>query len=147
MAETLITSDECAWSQVSIQLLGRKLTKLRGFSVKESTEKEPIYGSGDDPVDIVSGNNKYEGSLKLLKSEFDLLTDAAQQAGYASLLRVPHSLVFLDMQYKKSETSPIRIQSCFGVAFTEIDTAMEQGAKFTEITLPFICMKIVNIKK
>jgi len=147
MAETAITTSECAWSAVSVQVLGRKLTGLRGFSNKKSVEKEPLYASGPDPVDITTGNKKYEGNLKLLKYELDLMNDAAQAAGYEDITEVPHTLISIVTQYKKNETDPIRTISAMGVAFMEMDEAMEQNAKMTEVTLNWIAMKIVHTKR
>lgn len=147
MAETIISTSECAWKDVSIQILGTKLTGLRGFTLKTSSEKEHVFASGDDPVDIVKGNNKYEGSLKLLKYEYDKILDAVQAAGYARLTDVPHPLVTIDVQYKKALTSVTRLIAVLGVAFTDVEVAMEQGAKMTEISLPFLCMRIIETKK
>lgn len=147
MAETIISTSECAWKDVSIQILGTKLTGLRGFTLKTSSEKEHVFASGDDPVDIVKGNNKYEGSLKLLKYEYDKIIDAVQAAGYSRLIDVPHPLVTVDVQYKKTLSSVTRLIAVLGVAFTDVEIGMEQGAKMTEISLPFLCMRIIETKK
>jgi hypothetical protein len=147
MAETLITTDECAWKDVSVQMLGRKFTGLRGFSLKESTEKEHIFASSGDPIDIVEGNTKPEGSLKMLKYEFDALNDAAKLAGFRNIAKVPHALIVINVQFKKTLASSIRSYAAIGVAFMDWEISMEQGGKFTEVTLPFICMKIEDVKK
>jgi len=147
MAETIIRTSECAWSHVSMQFLGRKLTGLRSFELKKTTEKEHIYGSGSDPVDILSGNNKYEGSVKVLKYEVDMFNDAALAAGYSDITEVPHTLIAIDVQFKKSATDKIRHISVPGVAITELAISMEQGAKMTEVTLPFLAMKILHLSK
>lgn len=137
----IFDTEECAWSHTSVKLLGRTLTGIRGFSFKKGVEKEHLYAAGPDPIDIQSGNKKPEGSLKILKYEFDLLNDAAQAAGYEDITEVPHSLVLITCSYKKRNTDPIRIIEAQGVAFTEFDNSMEQNAKMTEITLPFLSMR------
>jgi hypothetical protein len=147
MAQTVLTSSECSWNHVSVRILGRTITGLRGYEVKETIEKEVLYGSGGEPVDILEGNAKYEGNLKLLKYEVDLLNDAAMAAGYSSINRVPHTLIAIDIEYKKGNTTPIRYLSVKGVSFTEAGYAQEQNAKMTEVTLPFIAMGIENSKK
>lgn len=132
---------ECSWSNVSVKLLGRTLTGLRGFSFKKGIEKEHLYAAGSNPIDIQTGNVKPEGSLKMLKYEFDLLNDAAQAAGYDDILEVPHSAVVITCAYKKRAGDPIRIIESQGVAFTEYEAALEQNAKNSEISLPFLAIK------
>lgn len=140
----MFTTAECAWSHVSIKILGATIVGLKGFSFKKSVEKEHVYAAGPKPIDIQTGNVKYEGSLKLLKYEVDRLNDAAQAAGYNDIIEVPHSLVLITCAYKKAPTDPIRIIEAAGVAFTEWENAMEQNAKFSEVNLPFLAMDIAQ---
>lgn len=138
----MFTTEECAWAQVAIRVLGSTIKGLKGFSLKKGVEKEHIYAAGDDPIDIQTGNKKPEGNIKVLKYEFDKLNDAAQAAGYSDISEVPHELILITAAFKKRATDPIRVIEAAGVAFTEWDTAMEQNAKFTDITLPFLAMKM-----
>ncbi len=135
------TTEECAWSQTSMKILGRTIQGLRGFSFKKGVEKEHLYAAGADPIDIQTGNRKPEGSVKVLKFEKDLMDDAAQLAGYSDITEVPHSLISITCKFKKTATSPLRTIESSGVAFSEWDVSMEQNAKFTEMSLPFIAMK------
>jgi hypothetical protein len=138
---TVLNTRECSWSQISINILGRKLVGLRGFELKKTIEKEHLYGAGDSPIDIQSGNKKTEGSLKLLKFEVDILNDAALLAGYSDIIEVPHELIAITVLFKKgSGAVPMRTLTATGVAFTELSVAVEQGAKMTEVTLPFLAM-------
>jgi hypothetical protein len=138
------SSKECAWAQVSVKLLGRTIIGLRGFEFKKTVEKEALYGAGDEPIDIQTGNKKYEGNLKLLKHEVDLLNDAALAAGYADITEVPHSVVMITCMYKKTPADVSRVITATGVAFTEVGSSMEQGGKMTEVTLPWIAIGMVN---
>jgi len=141
------STKECAWSNVSITFLGRRITGLRGFEIKKSLEKEAMYGEGSDPLDIQTGNRKNDGNLKVLKFEIDMFNDAAVAAGYADILEVPHEAIAITCLYRKISTDPIRSISVLGVAFTELGAAMEQGAKYTEVTLPYIAIKTVFAAK
>jgi hypothetical protein len=132
---------------VTLTLLGRKITGIRGFEFKKSIEKEHLYGAGSEPLDIQEGNKKYEGNVKLLKYEVDLLNDAAINAGFEDITEVPHTLIAITCQYKKLTTDSTRTISCLGLGFTELSAAMEQNAKMTEVTLPFISMKISHVSK
>lgn len=140
------STDECAFSQTSIKLLGRTVQGIKGFEFKKNVEKEHIYGAGSDPIDIQAGNKKPEGSLKLLKYEVDLLNDAAQAAGYDDITEVPHTAIMVTCAFKKSPTAAMRIIEAQGVSFTELSYALEQNAKMMDVSLPFLAMKITARK-
>ena len=137
-----ITSSECEWSSFEVKILGRVIKGLRGFSVKKTVEKEHLYGAGDEPMDIMSGNKKYEGSLKVLGFEADAMNKAATVAQFGDITEVPHELIVITIAYKKRITDPVRTYTATGVAFTESGLEMEQNAKHREVTLPFIAMNI-----
>lgn len=141
------STKDCAWSKITITLLGRKITGVRGFEVKKTVEKEHVYAAGCDPIDIQSGNKKHDGNLKLLKYEVDLLNDAAQAVGYEDITEVPHTLINATIEYKKNLVDQMRITAVLGIAFTELPEAMEQNAKMHEITLPFLAMRITHLPK
>jgi hypothetical protein len=138
----VFSTKECAWQNTSITVLGRKVTGLRGFEFKKTVEKEHLYAAGSAPIDIQDGNKKYEGNLKLLKYEVDLLNDAALTAGFADITEVPHESILITTEYKKVVTDKPRKIIAAGVGFTEMGFAMEQNAKMTEVTLPFIAINI-----
>ena len=138
---TIFSTNECTWAQTKLNILGRTLVGIRGFELKKEVEKEHLYAAGDNPIDIQSGNKKYTGNLKLLKFEVDALNDAAKLAGYEDITEVPHTLISIVCQYKKEGVNALRTVTATGVSFTELGVAMEQGAKMTEITLPFLSMK------
>jgi hypothetical protein len=148
MADILFTTKECAWSNTKLTVLSRTIIGARGFEFNKEIEKEHLYAAGSDPIDIQSGNKKPDGNIKILKFELDLLNDAAQAdaAGYEDITEVPHPLILITCQYKKNLTDPIRTIVATGVAFTKMAVAMEQNAKMTEVTLPFICMRINHVK-
>jgi hypothetical protein len=136
------STKECAWAHVSVTLLGRTIVGLRGFEFKKTVEKEHLYAAGDRPIDIQSGQQKFEGNLKLLKFEVDMLNDAADNAQYNDILEVPHDLITITCDYKKRDSDPTRTITVSGVAFNELTLNMEQNAKMTEVTLPFLAMDI-----
>jgi hypothetical protein len=144
--DTFKTQD-CAWSNIKLTLLGRTLTGLRGFECEKDVEKEYVYASGDEPVDIQSGNKKYPGNFKLLKYEVDLLNDAAQAAGYADITEVPHTAITSTIEYKKEAVGTIRTIALIGISFTNLKFAMEQNAKMSEVTLPYLALRMRPLKK
>jgi len=99
MANVNITSKECAWSKFEVKLLGRTIKGLRGFSFKKTVEKEHLYAAGSQPIDIMDGNVKYEGSIKILGFELDALNKAAQVAQYSDITEVPHEAIVITCSY------------------------------------------------
>ena len=138
----LFSTSECAWAHTSITVLTRKAIGLRGFEFDKEIEKEHLYAAGDEPIDIQSGNKKCQGNLKLLKYEVDLMNDASQAAGYSDITEVPHTLITITCEYRKHPTDRTRVITALGVAFTKLAVGMEQNAKMTEVTLPFLAMRI-----
>lgn len=137
------STKECAWAQVSMKLLGANITGIRGFEFKEMVEKELIFAAGQVAIDITEGNESASGSLTLLKYEFDKLTDAAQLAGYSSLLKVPHPVILVTCAFKLNATTPVRIiETPFGLAFTDYTVSQQQNAKMTEVNLPWIAPRL-----
>jgi len=141
------STKDCSWSNITLTLLGAKITGLRGFEVKKTVEKEHVYASGDEPVDINTGNKKYDGNLKMLKYEVDKLNAAALIAGFADILEVPHTLITCTIDFKKNPTDKTQYIVVPGIAFTELGIAMEQNTKMTEVTLPFIAMRVQHLVK
>lgn len=140
MANVNITSSECAWSHFELKILNRTIKGLRGFEIKKSKESEHLYGSGNEPIDITSGNTKYEGSIKVLGFEAVAMDKAAQDAGFDDITEVPHELIIITISFRRRVTDKIKTYIVRGVQFTEDALAMEQGAKNAEITLPYIAM-------
>lgn len=135
-------SKECAWAQTKIVLFGRTITGIRGFSFSNTQEKEHLFAAGNDPIGIQSGNKAPKRNIKILKYEFDLLQDAAQLAGFDSISDVPHTGILITCSYKKDITDKLRIVEASGVAFSDWDVAMEQNAKMTDMTLPWIALTV-----
>ncbi|MFT4168011.1 MAG: hypothetical protein QM653_02680 [Dysgonomonas sp.] len=140
-----IRSSECAWFQAEVKVLGRVIKGLRGFEFKKAQEKEHLYGAGSQPLDIQGGNVAYTGNIKVLGFELDAMNKAAQQAGYADIVDVPHELIVITCKLQKTKIDPKTFYTATGVAFQEYVSAMEQNAKMREVTLPFLAMSIDNV--
>lgn len=138
-----ITSKECAWAQLEVAILGRTIKGLRAVEAKKSVEKEHIYGSGDEPLDIASGNKKYEGSIKVLGFEADAMDVIAKAAGYDDITDVPHENIVMTLKWKKKKTDIPNFKTVSGISFTETGFSQEQNAKMREVTLPYLAMSII----
>ena len=142
---TILSTEECAWSKTKVVILGRTMVGIRGFQIDKEVDKEHLYASGQDPIDIQEGNIKPSGNFKSLKFEVDAMNEVARTAGYEDITAVPHTLIHGLIEYKKTDLSKIRTVLVSGIAFTSLGVGMEQGAKMTEITLPFLNMKTAHV--
>ncbi|TDX86179.1 hypothetical protein [Epilithonimonas xixisoli] len=142
MGNVNITTKECAWANFEVKVLNRTIKGLRGFETKKTKDAEHLMGAGDQPIDIMTSNIKYEGNIKVLGFEADAMNKAAQTAGYDDITEVPHELIIISISFKRRITDKRKTYIVRGVQFTEDAMSMEQGAKNREITLPYLAMDV-----
>ncbi len=140
-----IRSSECAWHQSEVKVFGRVVRGLRGWEVKKTYEKEHLYGAGKKPIDITEGNEKYEGSIKVLGFELDAMNAAAQAAGFEDIGDVPHEAIIMTIKLQKTKLDRKTMITVTGMSFSEVSNAMEQGAKMREVTLPYLAMDVNTV--
>lgn len=133
----IFDTKEVTWANMKVVLLGKELTGIRGIKYKLTQEKEHLHGAGDEPIGIQRGKRTYEGEIKLLKFEYDILADAVKKAGGRDILDLSAEIV---VTYVKDATSTPRTDIIQGFQFKEFEKGWEQGAKFMELTLPILFM-------
>jgi hypothetical protein len=136
-------SREFEFADIRVSIFGTELTGLRGITFKKTQEKEPIYGAGNEPVAIQSGNIKYEGTLTLLQSNVQALLFAARKAGYNHLTDVPANQIAITVVYNQG--LKMATYKLMGVAFTEFELGMKQGDKYQEVELPFLFTRLIGM--
>lgn len=129
----MINGREYQWSDVHIMIGGRLITRVRSVSYKRSKEKEAVYGAGDEPVSIQSGNVSYEGEVVMLRSEYEALA----ASGGGSVLEMQVDMV---VSYGNPPDAMVT-DKLLGCQFTEEENSMAQGDKNEEVTLPFIFLR------
>lgn len=131
-------SKEYSWSNIQVVLFGRVVIGIRGIKYKVSQEKEAVYGMGNKPLGIQSGNKSYEGEIMLLQSELEAIQRAAGTGN--DLTDIP--AFDIQVSYVDKATGVIVNDVVKFAEFTEAEKGMEQGDKFMEITMPFIALDI-----
>ncbi len=134
-------SREYEFADVKVALLGANLSGLRALTYKKKQAKEAVYGQGNQPKAIQKGNKEYDGTLMLLKSDYDKLDAAAIAAGYEDITDVPYKNITLTCVYQNKDDNKLSTDTLLGVSFTEVEDGMKTGDKFKEISLPFIYMR------
>ena len=120
-------------------LLGRAVSGVQGVSYTVKQEKEFIYGQGEEPRAIQSGNKSYEGELKLLQSELEALLNAAPQRALTALT---FDLIVQYISIDGEHAGQVVIDTLKNCQVSEVPKAMEQGDKRMEVTLPFMFLGI-----
>lgn len=133
---------EFEFADVRVQLFGVELSGLRGLKYKKTQEKEPVHGAGNEPKAIQRGKKSYDGTLMLLKSDFDALNRAAVAAGFEDIVDVPGHLINITCVYQKEGSGPLSTDKILNVEFTEYEDGMENADKFKEVSLPFLALKV-----
>lgn len=131
------STKQYAWSDVNVMLLGRQVTGIQGLSYKVSQEKEYVYGRGNEPLSIQSGNKSVEGSITLLQSEVIALTKAVKASNPT------HNLtdISFDIVVAYGDDT-VTTDIVMGVEFTEYEKSLDQGDANMEIELSFMALYV-----
>lgn len=132
-------SDVYAWKDLSVVMLGRTITGIQGLTYNLSTEKELVFGSGQNPLAVKAGNKSVEGEIMLLQYEYEAL-DTAIKAALGPDADVTD--VQLDIVASYGDGTTPKTHVVVGASFTEVPLGMEQNDKFMSITMPFIALSL-----
>ena len=75
-------SKEYAWIDVTLVMLGKPVTGLRGIEYKMKRQKEALFATGKKARGIQLGKKEYEGTITVLQSELIAMQTAAKAKGY-----------------------------------------------------------------
>jgi len=131
-------SKQFAWANIRIVLFGRVVLGIRSVKYSVKQEKEAVYGMGDKPHSIQSGNKTFEGEIGLLQSELEAIQRAAG-TGFDVTDIPPFDI---QISYVDNSSGVIISDTIKFAEFTENEKGMSQGDKFMEITLPFVALDV-----
>lgn len=140
----MFDTQEVAWADISVRVFDTTIKALRGSKYSKEKETEALYAAGSEPVGIQEGNNKYEGSLKVLKSGLDMMNEAARSAGYRDITDVPYQAIVITTNFKEGFGRPMRTDVKKGVKFSKYEKNLDQGAKFMEVELPYLYLQLTE---
>jgi hypothetical protein len=133
-------SKECEWSDMVVLMGGAPITKIKGLKYKASKDKQLLHAAGDEPMSIQSGNRSYEGSITVYKGALDDLNRAAKLAGGMDILDIQFDVV---VTYKPHGARKMQSDLLKGVEIKAFEKGMDQGAKFMEVELPILFLKLM----
>ena len=131
-------STEVAWRDLELFIDTQSVGKFTALRETNEQEVEEIFGAGDEPFDIQTGNRKYGLSVTLYKSVIDAMNKAAQLKAGRDLMDVPWIIV---ASYKPTMTEPRQTRTYPNVRFQGYEVGMEQNAKSMPIVLNARCLR------
>lgn len=129
---------EYEWADVTVVMAGRDVTGIRGVSYTSSQEKEALYAKGNKPHGIQRGNKSYEGSIRILQSEYDALNAAAG----GDALDVNFDIIVAYGNPSKGDV--IKTDLLSGVEITSKPKSLNQNDKFMEIELSILMLDVIE---
>lgn len=132
----VVNSEEFAWSDAQVVLLGRVIDGITAFRYKKSQSKELRYGRGNEPIGFKRGNKSYEGSITVLKSELEALKDASPDGDITRL--TGFDMVFSYV----GKDGALKTDVAKFAEFNESEESLKQGDGNGEYELPFLALRI-----
>jgi hypothetical protein len=127
-------SEEYAFVDIQVVMLGRPVIGLRGISYKETQEKTNVHGAGRKPIARSRGPINFEGSVKILMSELRALL--ISQGNKASIVGIPPFDIVV--AYSPKVGDAITTDRLVYVEFTEAAVDVKLGDTEIEVELPII---------
>lgn len=125
------------WGSISISLapLSQDLYSVSSISFSESQRADAVYGKGNKPIAYGSGNWSANGSMRMLKTEFNQLMSASPNG----ILNLDPRNTVINIIYADpngDDNKPYTI-SLTGVRFTDIKEDAKQGDSQLSVDLSF----------
>ncbi len=131
-------SKEYAWIDVTLVMLGKPVTGLRGIEYKMKRQKEALFATGKKARGIQLGKKEYEGTITVLQSELIAMQTAAKAKGYDDVT----DLEFDAIVSYVPESGVVQTDKIVNLSITEASYGMKEGDLFQEIALPFIACDV-----
>ncbi len=133
----MINGKKYSWEDITITLPHGVLIGVQAIDYGDKKDIEPVYGKGSNPIGYSEGNYSAEGSLTLVRDEYNLLNDYAKgqsPQGFYRMKPFPITVSYADEDGKvKTDTLP----SC---KFKERKNSSKQGDKGLAVELPFVIL-------
>lgn len=134
----VFNSKEYSFCDVSVFMLGRFVTTLRGIEYKTKKNKEVLYAAGEKPRGIQHGKREIEGTLTILQSDLIALDRAAQEAGKNDCLDLDFDIIVSYI----GESLVVTTDRIVTASLTESPRNLKEGDLYMEIALPFIALDV-----
>lgn len=125
------------WADISVRLPHGEPMLIQEISYKDSLEVDPIYGKGGMAQGWGRGNHKGEGSMKVLREDFDKFVEWAAGQG-RSILQTDPFAITVNYMDEDSVLVTDELRRC--KIYGDIEAAPSQGSKSIEMTINFLIL-------
>ncbi len=132
-------SKEYSWSDISVAMNGKLLTKCVSVEYGEKIDREYVRGRGSKPMDINDGDYSVDGTLEIHQSDFEDLLLLTGNTGIRGLRNLDLTVAFVNT------TGRISTRAIIGVAITEWKESYKSGDKSAPVSLPFMALDIKTL--
>jgi hypothetical protein len=130
---------ESSWKDVSIVILGRTIEGVVKVEYDRKTNKEMVFGRGDKPLAIVSGNKEFSGTVTLLQSELQAMVAAVNAVDPTRDLTDVSFDIVVDYDNSNGVATTDLLVGC---EITEYQKSLSQGDTHMKIDLPFMFLDL-----
>lgn len=120
------------WNDISVAYGGRVSDGVTAVEYSKKKSKEFLYGRGNKPWGIQSGNYEYEGKIEIWQSE---LIAMERDAPGNEILDLDFDIT---VAYTPQDNGPSVIKTLKGVQITEHTEGMSQGDSHMKVELPIM---------
>ncbi len=136
MADVVKNTEEYAWSDIKVVMLGREVTGIRAVKYGTKWDKAAGYAAGNEPRFMERKNKSYTCEIKLLQSELEaIITSAAGDP-----VDIPPFDIVI--AYVPTVGLPVVTDVVKYAEFDNFDKDSKQGDGSHEITMGIACLKI-----
>jgi hypothetical protein len=126
------STKQYAWSDITIAYGGRIIDGVTAVEYSKKKNKEYLYGRGNKPYAIQSGNFEYEGKIEVWQSE---VLAMERDAADGEVLNLEFDIT---IAYTPEDDGETVVKTLKGCQFTEQTEGMQQGDTHMKIELPIM---------
>lgn len=134
-----------AWKNLAVVIDGRPIIELTDIEYKASKELEEIFGASDSPQFIGEGNKTYTGSVEMLQSGYEALTEESKKRGGDDITDLEVDIIVALVPNGAGNIAlKTVVDRVVGCKFNESGKKWSQGSTHIKCSLPFKSLRIEN---
>jgi hypothetical protein len=128
-------SEEFGFIDLQVVALGRPIATLQGLRFKRSQEKSNIHGAGAKPIARGRGSIDYEGSIKILLSEYIAMLQSQGNPAKGITSIKPFDII---ASFAPTLGAVVTTFVLVYAEFTEVEVNVNQGDQSIVLELPLV---------
>ncbi len=127
-----LDTSQFSWKDITAAIGGKILDGITEVSYSKKATKELLYGRGNKPHKVLTGNFEFEGKITIWQSELIAMEKSAPDG---EILNLEFDIT---IAYIPKDSTDQVIKTLKGVQITDVTEAMAQGDTHMKVELPII---------